>query len=187
MVKLNAKQLRKTKPINNEDKLIKKNPIYFVLDNLWDTYNIGSIFRLADAVAVEKVYICGGSEYPPNSRIHKAAVGTEEWVSWEKATNTNEIVTKLQSEGVQIVAVEQDSRSIPSSLLATKLNFPIAIVVGNETTGVSKDVLDMADVIVELPMFGVNKSLNVWGTAAIIAYKAIESLIMKPYLKQKKK
>lgn len=175
MVKLNAKELRKTKPTNGEDKKIKKNPIYFVLDNLWDTYNIGSIFRLADAIAAEKVYICGNSEYPPNSRIHKAAVGTEEWVSWEKVANTCDIVTELQRKGVQVIAVEQDKKSI--SYKDLKVNFPIAIVVGNETTGISKKVLDLADLIVELPMFGVNKSLNVWGTAAIIAYKTIEKII----------
>lgn len=185
MVKLNSKQLRKIKPVNGEDKEIKRNPIYFILDNVWDTYNIGSIFRLADAVAAEKVYICGSSEYPPNSRIHKAAVGTEEWVKWEKVNDVLQVLKVLKEKGVQIIAVEQDSRSIPYSLLTTHLNFPIAIVVGNETTGVSHEVLDLADKIVELPMFGVNKSLNVWGTAAIIAYKAIEALIMKPYLKKK--
>ena len=78
MQRMNSKQLRKIKPVNGEDKLIKRNPIFFVLDNVLDTYNIGSVFRLGDAVAVEKIYICGESEYPPSSRIHKAAVGTEE-------------------------------------------------------------------------------------------------------------
>lgn len=185
MLKLNAKQLRKTPPKHGEDKLIKKNPIYFVLDNVLDTYNIGSIFRLADAVAAEKVYICGeASEYPPNSRIHKAAVGTEEWVPWEYEKDITKTLQSLKDNGVQIVAVEQDDRSIPYTLLPTRLNFPVAIVVGHETDGVSGKALDMVDLIVELPMFGVNKSLNVWGTAAIIAYKAIESLIMKPYLKK---
>lgn len=181
MVKLNAKQLRKTKPIDGEDKKIKRNPIYFVLDNLIDTYNIGSIFRLADAIAAEKVYICGESEYPPNSRIHKAAVGTEEWVAWEKVDNVLQVLQALKEKGVQIVAVEQSPNSISFSNLTTQLDFPVAIIVGNETTGVSKEVLDVSDKVVELPMFGVNKSLNVWGTAAIIAYKAIEVLIMKPY------
>jgi tRNA G18 (ribose-2'-O)-methylase SpoU len=185
MIKLNSKQLRKTKPVNGEDNDIKRNPIYLVLDNLWDTYNIGSIFRLADAIAAEKVYICGNSEFPPNSRIHKAAVGTEEWVPWEHSDSVIQLISKLKKEGVQIIAVEQDERSVPSSLLPTFLKFPIAIVVGNETDGVSKEVLDIADKIVELPMFGVNKSLNVWGTAAIIAYKAIETLIMNPYRRNK--
>jgi len=178
VLKLNSKQLRKTKPVNGEDKDIKRNPIYLVLDNVIDTYNIGSMFRLADAIAAEKVHICGkDAEYPPNSRIHKAAVGTEEWISWEKVDNVLQVLQVLKEKGVQIIAVEQSEKSIDYRLLTTDLlNFPIAIIVGHETTGISKEVLDLADIIVELPMFGVNKSLNVWGSAAIIAYKVIESI-----------
>lgn len=160
---------------------IKRNPIYLVLDNVIDTYNIGSLFRLGDAIAAEKLYICGDSEYPPNSRIHKAAVGTEEWVPWSKENKASKIVKSLKGKGVQIIAVEQDKNSIPYTLLSTKINFPVAIVIGHETTGVSKEVLKLADIIVELPMFGVNKSLNVWGTAAVVAYQTVQSLILKPY------
>ena len=184
--RMNSKQLRKIKPVNGEDKQIKRNPIYFVLDNVLDTYNIGSVFRLADAVAAEKVYICGeASEYPPSSRIHKAAVGTEEWVPWEYYVNTEELVKKLKADGIFIVAIEQDKRSIPYTLLSNKINLPIALIVGHETTGVSKEVLDQADLIVELPMFGINKSINVWGSLAIISYKVIEYLIFKPYIRKK--
>jgi 23S rRNA (guanosine2251-2'-O)-methyltransferase len=184
--KLGAKDLRHTHPTPKTFKTIKRNPIYLVLDRVIDTYNIGSLFRLADAIAAEKMYICGDTEYPPSSRIHKAAVGTEEWVPWEKADSTVTQVKKLKSEGVQIVCVEQDARSIPFSLLGLHAKFPMAIVIGNETDGIDKKVLDLADVIVELPMFGVNKSFNVWGSAAIIAYKAVESLIFKPYRPKKK-
>lgn len=176
MLKMNSKQLRKTKPQGSDLKTIKRNPIYLVLDNVIDTYNIGSMFRLADAIAAEKIYICGESEYPPNSRIHKSAVGTEEWVPWEKVEHVSQVIQVLKEKGVQIIAVEQSPLSTPYSVLSTKLQFPVAIVVGHETDGVSKEVLDLADVIVELPMFGVNKSLNVWGTAAIVAYKVIETI-----------
>lgn len=177
MLKLNSKQLRKTKPINGEDKKIKRNPIYIVLDNIIDTYNIGSIFRLADATAIEKVFICGDSDYPPSSRIHKAAVGTEEWVPWEKKETTLEVIKKLKDDGIQTIAVEQDKRSIDyKQLTKDVVKFPCAIIIGHETTGVSKEVLDEVDLIVELPMFGVNKSFNVWGTAAIAIYKILESL-----------
>lgn len=182
--KLGAKELRKTPPTPETFTTIKRNPIYLVLDNVIDTYNIGSMFRLADAIAAEKLYICGSAEYPPNSRIHKAAVGTEEWVPWEKMDNTVEVIKKLKDEGVQIISVEQDTRSIP--LGSMNPDFPVAIVVGHETTGVSKEVLELSDKIIELPMFGVNKSLNVWGTAAIVSYKAIESLIFSPFKPKKK-
>jgi tRNA G18 (ribose-2'-O)-methylase SpoU len=186
MPKLNAKELRKSKPAEDDIQNIKKNPIYIVLDNVIDTYNIGSLFRLADAIAAEKLFICGESEYPPSSKIHKAAVGTEAWVPWEKTNTTTEVLEDLKTKGVQLIAVEQSPRSIPYSLLAIKVEFPCAIIVGNETTGISTEVLDMADIIVELPMFGVNKSLNVWGSAATVAYKIIESLTFKPFRKPKK-
>jgi len=171
---MNSKYLRKNPPKADELKQFKRNPIYFVLDNVLDTYNIGSVFRLGDAVAVEKIYICGESEYPPSSRIHKAAVGTEEWVAWEKKDTALEVVKDLKSQGIFVVAVEQDPRSIPFTLLPNHLRLPVAIVVGHETHGVSKEVLDEADLIVELPMFGINKSINVWGSLAIISYKVIE-------------
>ncbi len=174
--KLNSKQLRKTKPVGDEEKEIKRNPIYFVLDNVLDTYNIGSIFRLADAVSAEKIYICGDSEYPPSSRIHKAAVGTEEWVAWEHHDSTVKLVKKLKANGVFVVAVEQSPKSIDYSLLPSALKLPVALVVGHETNGVSKEILERSDLIVEIPMFGVNKSLNVWGSLAIVTYKIIESL-----------
>jgi 23S rRNA (guanosine2251-2'-O)-methyltransferase len=186
MYKLGAKELRKTGPTPETIKTIKRNPIYLVLERVLDTYNIGSIFRLADAIAAEKIYICGDTEYPPSSRIHKAAVGTEEWVPWEKKDNAAETVKELKKQGVQIIAVEQDSRSIAYSLLPTVIKFPVALVVGHETDGVSKEVLDEANIIIELPMFGVNKSFNVWGSCAIAAYKALESLIWHPYRPHKK-
>jgi len=183
MIKLGAKDLRHTRPAPETFKTIKRNPIYLVLDRVIDPYNIGSLFRLADAIAAEKIFICGDTEYPPSSRIHKAAVGTEEWVPWKKADSTVSIVKKLKSDGVQVIAVEQSPLSTPYSVLSTKIKFPCAIVVGNETDGIGKGVLDLADVIVELPMFGVNKSLNVWGSAAVVAYQVLESLILKPFRK----
>lgn len=185
MIKLGSKELRKTPPKEDEMKEIKRNPIYLVLDNVIDTYNIGSMFRLADAIAAEKLYICGEAEYPPNSRIHKAAVGTEEWVPWEKVNQVLQVIQVLKEKEVQIIAVEQSLKAIGYSLLPINLRFPVAIVVGHETTGVSREALNMADMIVELPMFGVNKSLNVWGSAAVVAYKVIESLVNKPYMHKK--
>lgn len=176
MIKHGSDHLRHTPPTDEELASIKRNPIYLVLDNVLDTYNIGSLFRLADAAAVEKVYICGDSDYPPSSRIHKAAVGTEEWVPWTTRSSAALAVKELKDQGVQIIAVEQDGRSISYSKLNEKVNFPAAVVVGHESNGISKDVLDEADLIVELPQFGVNKSFNVWGTAAVVIYKLLERI-----------
>jgi 23S rRNA (guanosine2251-2'-O)-methyltransferase len=162
-MKLNAKQLRKSLPKKSEIKMIKKNPIYFVLDNICDTYNIGSLFRLADAVGVSKMYLCGQMEYPPSSRIHKASVGTENWVPWAKCKSTLDAIDELKNIGVQIIAVEQSPRSVHYSQLTSHIHFPCAIVVGHETEGVSKEILKKADIIVELP-------------CAVIAYKILEGL-----------
>lgn len=174
MLKLKAKELRKTKPTPENLKSIKRNPIYLILDNVIDTYNIGSLFRLADAIAAKKLFICDDTEYPPSSRIHKAAVGTEGWVPWEKRDSAIEVEKELKQKGVQIIAVEQSPHSI--SISNFKPRFPVAIVIGNETTGISKEVLEIADTIVELPMYGVNKSFNVWGSAAVVAYKILEKI-----------
>ncbi len=176
MVKLNARQLRKTKPNKENFKEIKRNPIYIVADRVFDTYNIGSLFRLADAISAEKVFLCGDMEYPPSSKIHKSAIGTEEWVPWTTASSALQAVRELKREGVYIIAVEQSPKAISYKLLVKSLKFPCAIVVGHETDGISKEVLDLSDTIVELPMFGVNKSFNVWGSAAVIAYKILEAI-----------
>jgi tRNA G18 (ribose-2'-O)-methylase SpoU len=174
-IKKGSDELRHTPPTPEELVKIKRNPIYFVLDNVLDTYNIGSLFRLADAISIEKMYLCGAMEYPPSSRIHKAAVGTEQWVPWEKRETTIEVIQELKDKGVYIVAVEQDASSI--SYRDLNPSFPVAIVVGHESFGVSKEVLELANTIVELPMMGVNKSFNVWGSAAVIAYKVVEGLL----------
>jgi len=176
MKKLNAKQLRVSKPTKEQVESIGRNPIYFVLDRIIDTYNVGSLFRLADAVGVQKVYLAGDMEYPPNSRIHKAAVGTENWVTWQKTDSTLETVKKLKSEGIQTIAIEQHPLSTSYQLLSTKIKFPVALIIGHESEGIDESVLEEVDLVVELPMHGVNISMNTWGCAAVISYKILESL-----------
>jgi 23S rRNA (guanosine2251-2'-O)-methyltransferase len=173
-VKLNAKQLRTTKPTPEIYRKLKKNPIYIVLDNVLDTYNIGAIFRLAEAVAAEKVIICGESETPPHTRIKKASINTTEWVDWEYAETAVSAISNLKSQisNMQIVAIELNEKSIQYDEFEYKT--PIALVVGHETTGVSREILDISDAIVEIPMFGVNISLNVMVSLGIVLYEVIE-------------
>jgi len=200
MVKLNAKQLRSTSPSEKEIAAIKRNPIYIILDDVLDTYNVGSIFRLADSVAVEKVYLCGETLMPPNSRIKKASINTWQWVPWEYAetavsaienlkfkivhsTSLRTILSvnrrienslKIKNSKLKIICVEQHPKAISYTKL--KVKFPLVLVVGNETYGVSKEVLKMADQIVEIPMWGVNKSLNVVVSLSIVLYKIMERM-----------
>lgn len=173
-MKLGAKQLRLSEPTRPDLVKIKRRQIYIICDNLLDTYNIGSIFRLADAVAAKKIYLCGQSQIPPYHRITKAAVGTDKWVPWQHERTAKDAVLKLkkQRSKIKIAAIEQGKKSIDYR----KANYqePMAFIVGHETTGVSKEALALADQIVEIPMYGVNKSLNVMVSLAIVMYKAIE-------------
>ena len=176
MLKLGAKELRTTKASLEDSQALKKNPIYIICDNILDTYNTGSIFRLADAVAAEKVFLCGITETPPNTRIKKASINTTEWVAWGYAESTGNVIQDLRFkiQDIQIVAIEQNERSVEFD--KAEYSFPIAFVIGNETSGISEDVLKMCDEIVELPMFGVNKSLNVMVSLGIVLFTAISKI-----------
>ncbi len=174
MIKLKAKELRTRKGDLELIKDLKRNPIYIILDSVLDTYNVGSIFRLADAVAAEKVILCGQTEIPPHTRIKKASINTTEWVKWEYHQNISKGIEELQKSvpGIQIIAIEQSSKSVPYDKV--QYSFPVALVVGHETTGVSKEVLKIADQIVEIPMWGVNKSLNVMVSLGIVLYEVMK-------------
>ncbi|MFA5195633.1 MAG: TrmH family RNA methyltransferase [Bacteroidales bacterium] len=176
MIKLNASQLRTTKSTDVERKNLKRNPIYIILDNVMDTYNVGSIFRLADAVAAEKIILCGETETPPHTRIKKASINTTEWVEWQYFANAKIAISNLKSQisNLRVIAIEQDEKSIPYD--KNDYQFPIALVVGHETHGVSKEVLNLCDQIVEIPMWGVNKSLNVVVSLGITLFKAMEKI-----------
>ena len=189
-MKLNARELREVPEhlIADQLKKIKRRPIYFILENVYDTYNIGGLFRLADALAIEKMYLCGQMETPPNPRIKKASIGTYKVVPWEYRRSSAEAIEELkrvthnvQRPGksqtlhatrytLQVIAVEQDKRAIRYE--KADYSMPIALVLGNETYGVTQETLKLCDQIVEIPMWGINKSLNVIVSAAIVAYWA---------------
>jgi tRNA G18 (ribose-2'-O)-methylase SpoU len=175
MKKLDAKALRDLDE-NEEKPQIPRHPVYFILDNIYDTYNIGGLFRLADGLAIEKLYICGDSETPPNHRIKKASIGTYKIVPWEYFKTTQEAIAVIRKEvpNIHIAAIEQDERSVPYQTFDYKA--PLALVVGNETSGSKKEVLDLCDSILEIPMFGINISLNVIISAAIVSYHAYDQL-----------
>ena len=176
MIKLGAAELRTTKGDPEIIRNLKRNPIYIILDNVLDTYNIGAIFRLADAVAAEKIIICGESEVPPHTRIKKASINTTEWVRWEYKETAIEAIEDLRKEvkGIQIVSVELDKRAIPFNKAEYK--FPVALIVGHESNGVSRDVIDASDLIVDLPMYGINKSLNVMVSLGIVLYEVVRRI-----------
>ncbi|NCO00169.1 RNA methyltransferase [Candidatus Falkowbacteria bacterium] len=177
---LNSKELRN---LSESDavvvsKSLKRFPVYIVLEDVLDTYNIGGFFRLADAIAAEKIYLCGGCAVPPNHKIVKASVGNYKIVPWEYKETAAEAIRELKKiKGLSLVAVEQSNKSI--DYRNYKYRFPIAFVFGHETDGVKASTLALMDVVVELPMYGVNKSLNVMVAAGIALYHAIEESTKK--------
>lgn len=177
MIRLNSKQLRDIDPVEVEEHVqqLKRNPIYLILENVYDTYNIGGIFRLADALAVSKIYLCGEMEIPPHHKIAKASVGTYKIVPWEYKETAKEAIEDLRKvDKIQILAVEQSDNSVPYT--QAQISFPTALLVGNETYGVLPETLALVDQIVEIPMWGINKSLNVIVSAAIVSYWAASKL-----------
>lgn len=167
-MRLNAQQLRNLEASTPPPK-INRRPLYLILDSVYDTYNVGGLFRLADALAMEKIYLCGRTSIPPDHKIQKASVGTYKIVPWEYAETAESVIEKLKiTKKITIVAVEQHKNAFPYT--QARYELPLALIVGNETAGVAEETLKLADMIVEIPMFGINKSLNVIVSAAIVAY-----------------
>lgn len=176
MDRLNSHQLRTSNAkvaqlIQND---ITRNPIVLVLDNVLDTYNIGSFFRLADALGAKKIYLCGPVVTPPNLKIHRSSIGTWKWIPWEHYDQTLDCLNHLKAEKYQLVACEQSTNSV--NYQSANYTGPIAIIAGSESDGVGESVLKMCDQTVEIPMFGINKSLNVLVATAIIAFDIINKL-----------
>src|SRR3989338_10111672 len=180
-MKLNAKQLRDLEHEN--DVILKKRfPVYLVLDNVYDTYNIGGLFRLADALAIEKLYICGESEIPPNTKIKRASIGTYKVVPREYKETAIEAIGEVKNSLLQaktnitpkIIGIEQTKHSTPYQDF--RYSLPAAFVVGNETTGCRQEAIDACDAIVEIPMHGINLSLNVIISAGVVMYHAYNQL-----------
>lgn len=176
MNKLGAQELREYIPTDEDLTKIKQNrrEIYIVLDNVLDTYNVGAVFRLADAVGAKRVYLCGDTETPPNSRIKKASVSTWQWIDWKHVPSAIDAIQDLRSKikELKVISIELDARAIPYDEYDYSL--PVALIVGHESDGVSQEALDVSDVIVQLPQLGINKSLNVMVSLGITLYEVLE-------------
>jgi 23S rRNA (guanosine2251-2'-O)-methyltransferase len=138
---------------------IPRLPVTVVLDNLRSAFNVGSIFRTADCALVEKIVTCGITAHPPNKKLEKTALGTIPFIPWEHRTDIAAAVRELRDAGRRIVALETTDRS--GILWERAFSLPAALVVGNEALGVSREVLGLADEVIEIPMFGFKNSINV--------------------------
>ncbi len=145
-----------------------KYKFYVICDNLGSSGNIGSIFRTSDALGVDKIFLCGICGQPPHQKISKTALGAENNIPWEFHRQAWRIIDRLKKEGVAIIALEQTAESI--CYTDFKHKFPLALIVGNEITGISRSVLQRANYIIHLPMLGKKESLNVSVAFGIAGY-----------------
>lgn len=163
--------------------MLKNSYICLVADNLRSALNIGSLFRLADGLGISHFYICGLSPYPPlandqrlahviknaQSKIHKTALGAEQTVNWSYYRHTSHCLNELKSQGLSIIALEQTKTAVDLNDFQPKSN-QLALIVGNELSGISSEVLKLADNSIQIKMQGQKESLNVSTAAAIALY-----------------
>jgi len=160
MKKLTHDQISENRSTLETLHLVNKLPVYALLDSIRSNYNVGSIFRTSDGAMIEKLYLCGYTPHPPKKEILKTALGAIDSVSWEYAPNPEEVILKLKDQGVKICALELTESSVEYYKLEEPL-FPLCLVVGNEITGVSQKLLDLCDLSIEIPQYGIKQSLNV--------------------------
>lgn len=151
----------------------------FIVDNIRSASNIGSIFRTADSLGISEILLCGISSTPPNKEILKTALGATETVKWQYFSNTTDAVEYCRNLEMKIIALEQTDGSILLQHFHAMENVSYAIIVGNEVEGVSHNIINMADSCVEIPQFGLKKSLNVSVAAGIICWELIKQQRLK--------
>lgn len=166
-----------------EFKEARKLPLIVVLDDVRSLYNVGSVFRSADAFRVEAIYLCGITATPPHPEIHKTALGGEDSVDWRYFETAEEAVEQLHRDGYFVYSIEQVQGS--TKLQNLKLNASqapmtsqTAIIFGNEVKGVKQSVVDMSDGCLEIPQFGTKHSLNVSVTAGIVIWEFARHLLL---------
>lgn len=150
----------------------KRHPITLVLDSIRSLYNVGSIFRTADAALVSEIILCGYTPAPPRVEIEKTALGAVDTVPWQYKQSAVNAVLELKGKGMKVFAVEITDSSRSYDALVD-VDFPLALVLGNELTGIDTEVLAACDGALEIPMYGVKHSLNVSVAAGIVVFEAV--------------
>ena len=154
----------------NEFKKSGKTPIVVVLDNIRSMHNVGSVFRTADAFLLSGLYLCGYTPCPPHRDIHKTALGATETVDWKYFDSGMSAIQSLKAEGFKIIAVEQVENSIPLHDFAHHPESQLAVIFGNEVTGIDEALLELCDCFIEIPQFGMKHSLNISVAAGIVLW-----------------
>ncbi|MEO0051704.1 MAG: RNA methyltransferase [candidate division WOR-3 bacterium] len=150
---------------------LPRRPVYIVLDNLRSAFNVGAIFRLADATRAQMVITCGYTAHPPHRKLAQTALGTINTVPTCHYDSITEALQELKLKQVQIIGLETVVGARP--YYAVTYHFPVAVVLGNEALGVSQPALRLCDELVEIPVFGFKNSLNVATAAAVMLYELL--------------
>ena len=191
-----------------EFKASEKMPLIVVLDDVRSMYNVGSVFRTADAFRVEAIYLCGITAQPPHPEIHKTALGAEDTVAWQYFPTALDAVHALKQQGYTVYSIEQCEGSTPLQTLQTlpspslqggggisanedtneQSNYSLpagrvrggsfALILGNEVKGIHQEVVDASDGCIEIPQYGTKHSLNVSTTAGIVIWEFAKRLLM---------
>ncbi len=166
----------------------EKMPLIVVLDDVRSMYNVGSVFRTADAFRVEAIYLCGITAQPSHPEIHKTALGAEDTVAWQHFPTALDAVNTLKQQGYTVFSIEQCEGSTQLNELDSQLstlnpklstvNSKYALILGNEVKGVHQEVVDVSDGCIEIPQFGTKHSLNVSTTAGIVIWEFAKRLLI---------
>jgi len=156
-----------------EFKQAEKNKIIVLLDNIRSAYNVGSIFRTADAFLIECIFICGYTPPPTHRQVHKTALGAVDTVDWMQFENIQDAVHQLKQNDYAVYAIEQAEQSIQLNQFQSSSNKKIAVVFGNEVTGVQDLIMQQCDGCIEIPQHGMKHSLNVSVAAGIVLWKLV--------------
>jgi len=152
----------------------KRRNIFVIADNIRSLHNVGSLFRTSEAAGIEKLYLVGITGTPPRKEISKTAIGAENNVPWEYHADIIPLLRYFKTQNIPIVVLEHTDTS--KDFQKTGYIFPLCLVVGNEVDGVSEEVMDYADMAIEIPMFGMKQSLNVSVAYGVTLYELIRQL-----------
>lgn len=150
-----------------------------ILHNIRSAYNVGSIFRTADAAGIHKLYLCGITPDPvdrfgrPVTKISKVSLGAEKAVPWQHYVSTARCIAFLKKQGYRVLAIERNRNSVPYTSVSINKGEKVALVLGNEVEGLPTSILEMADAILEIPMRGSKESLNVAVAFGITVYRLV--------------
>jgi len=173
MQKLSMSELNRLTP--EEFKRSKKTPVIAVLENIRSAYNVGSVFRTADAFLLESIYLIGYTAQPPHKEIKKTALGAEDTVEWHYFTDTQSAIENLKKNGYKVYAVEQVTNSISLENLTIDNDEKIAVIFGNEVSGVEQDNILRCDGCIEIPQLGMKHSLNIATAAGVVLWEIIRT------------